>query len=246
MSPTQIKPERILLEDELPGGRMLSFVLRRHQTLRLIDREGGANVATLLYNRDLLLERYNMPDTLKAQHIAFLTKGFVLYSDMGRILCSISEDTCGWHDTVTGVSNAESVRHQYGERSYQTARNDWYRNGYDELLIELTKWGLGARDIVPNLNFFTKVAPDEVGNLGYVRGHSQAGAFVDLRAEMNVLVVLSTCPHPLDPSTSYAPKPVGLCIYENDPPAADDPCRVSRVENGRGFYNTERMFLGAP
>src|SRR3954467_6445165 len=105
---------KIVLEEEGPGGARGPRVLRRHQTLRLTDVEGGANVATLLYNRDQLIERYNMPDTLKAQHTAFLTKGDVLYSDMGRILCSITEDSCGWHDTVSGISDAASVRAKYG------------------------------------------------------------------------------------------------------------------------------------
>ena len=112
-------------------------------------------------------------------------------------------------------------------------------------MIELSKWGLGARDVVPNVNLFTKIAADGDGKLQYVVGHAQAGAFVDLRAEMNVLVVLSTCAHPLDPSPTYAPKPVALCFYVSDPPGADDLCRRARAENERGFINTERMFLGA-
>lgn len=242
MFPHTIPKERVLLQDELRGGTMISFVLARHRTLRLIDLEGGANVSTLLYNRDLPLERYNMPDTLKAQHTAFLTRGYVLYSDMGRILCSISDDSCGWHDTVTGLSTAASVRAKYGEKTYQEHRNAFHQNAQDQLLIELAKWGLGARDLVPNLNFFTKVAPDDAGNLSYVVGHSKPGAYVDLRAEMNVLVVLSTCLHALDPSPSYAPKRVGMVVYASDAPGADDLCRRSRPENERGFINTERMF----
>src|SRR5262245_36474218 len=97
---TPTSSSRSILEEPLPGGAMWSRVLQRHQVLRLTDVEGGANVSMLLYNRDHLLERYNMPDTLKAQHTAFLTTGNVLYSDMGRILCSIIADSCGWHDTI--------------------------------------------------------------------------------------------------------------------------------------------------
>src|SRR5690349_11223402 len=92
--------ERAVLREQIPGGAMWSYALARHDLLRITDLEGGANVALLLYNRDQLLERYNMPDTLKAQHTAFLTRGNALYSDMGRILCSIVADTSGWHDTV--------------------------------------------------------------------------------------------------------------------------------------------------
>src|SRR5436190_5568869 len=133
-------PERVLIEEELPGGAMWSRVVRRHQTLRLYDVEGGANAGVLLYNADQLLERYNMPDTLKAQHTAFLTKGRVLYSDMGRILCSVSEDSCGWHDTLSGISDASSVRSKYGVKRYQEHRNGFIRSTRDELLTELSKW----------------------------------------------------------------------------------------------------------
>src|SRR5215510_6302922 len=113
-----IPKDRVLYTEGLPGAAMWSGVLPRHHTLRLTDVEGGANVSMLLYNRELLIERYNMPDTLKAQHTAFLTKGHVLYSDMGRILCSISDDSVGWHDTVTGMSDATSVAAAYGDKRY--------------------------------------------------------------------------------------------------------------------------------
>jgi uncharacterized protein len=234
----------VLFEETVPGAGMWSWVLKRHQTLRLTDLEGGANASMLLFNRDLLQERYNMADTLKAQHSAYLTEGLVLYSDMGRILCSIARDTCGWHDTFTGLSDAASVRARYGDKPYGSARNAFYRNARDELLVELGKWGLDARDLVPNLNLFSKVAPGEAGTLKYVVGHSKPGACVELRAEMNVLVVMSTCPHALDPAPSWAPKPVALQVLRTPPPGPDDPCRRSRPENERGFINTERLFLG--
>jgi hypothetical protein len=237
-----IPKERLLLEEAVPGGAMWSGVLGRHHVLRLTDVEGGANVSLLLYNRDHLLERYNMPDTLKAQHTAFLTKGRVLYSDMGRILCSVIEDTCGWHDTIAGMSDAPLVRAKYGEKRYQEHRNAWQRNAHDEFLTELGKWGLGASDIVPNVNLFSKVAADADGKLQYVVGHSKPGACVELRAEMNVLCVLSTCQHPLDPSKDYAPRPIKLQVYRGDAPGPTDVCRISRPENARGFTNTERLF----
>jgi uncharacterized protein len=235
--------ERMLLSEGLPGGAMWSGVLPRHHTLRLTDVEGGANVSMLLYNRDQPIERYNMADTLKAQHTAYLTAGCVLYSDMGRILCSVTHDTCGWHDTFTGMSDAASVRNKYGEHPYAELRNGFYRNARDSFLVELGKWGLGLRDIVPNLNWFTKVAPDAAGRLQFAVGHSRPGQCVELRAEMNVLIALSTCPHPLDPSPSYAPKRVGLTIFRSSAPGPEDACRRSRPENERGFFNTERMFL---
>jgi urea carboxylase-associated protein 2 len=161
---------------------------------------------------------------------------------MGRVLCSVTHDSCGWHDTFTGLSDAASVS-RYGERSYQTHRNDWVRNARDQLLIELGKWGLGPRDLVPNVNLFSKVAPDTAGRLGYVVGHSQAGSYVELRAEMNVLLVLSTCPHVLDPAPEWAPRPVQVRIARVPAPGPEDVCRQSCPENARGFANTERMFV---
>ncbi|MFZ5892109.1 MAG: urea amidolyase associated protein UAAP1 [Myxococcota bacterium] len=229
-------------EERLRGGQMWSRVLRRGQVLRLTDVEGGASVAALFFNADDKSERYNMPDTLKAQHIARLTAGYVLYSDMGRVLCSIVADSVGWHDTVTGHARAEHSRKKYGEGSYQALRNDFYRNTRDNFLIELGKYELGKRDIGPNVNFFVKVGVDQDGNLRW-ESHSKAGDYVELRAELNTLVVLSNTPHPLDPGTSYAPKPVALHIEQREPAGPGDPCRLSRPENARGFALTEAYFL---
>ena len=234
-----------ILEEPLRGGQMWSRVLRRGQTLRLTDVEGGAAVAALFYNADELSERYNMPDTLKAQHIARLTAGFVLYSDMGRVLCSITEDTVGWHDTITGHGTAAHGRAKFGEGTYQELRNDRHRNTRDNFLVELGKYDLGKRDIVANVNFFVKVVVDAEGKLGFLPRHSRPGSYVELRAEMNTLVVLSNTPHPLDPSSSYAPKPVALRIRSGAPARLDDPCRLSRPENGRGFTLTDSYFAGS-
>ncbi len=230
------------MDDILHGGSMWSGVLKRGTTLRLTDIEGGANVSALFYNSNMPLERYNMPDTLKAQFTAFLTKGRALHSDMGRILCSVTEDTCGWHDTICGVINARQTEAKFGPTSYQTLRNDFHRNGRDNLLIELGKHGLGKRDLHANVNFFSKVATDDDGNLHFIPGHSKAGAFVDLRAEMNVLVVLSNTPHPLAPAGKWAPPPLGISVRATPLAGPDDLCRNSRPENQRAFFNTEAMF----
>ncbi len=233
---------KIIYEKVLPGGGMWSQTIRRGKVLRLTDLEGGANVSTLLYNADEPIERYNMPDTLKGQHTFQLTEGHCLHSDMGRIFCSIIKDTAGWHDSVCGCTDAKLVREKYGEHNYQTARNDFYRNARENFLIELGKHGLGKKDIVPNLNLFSKVVSDEVGKLGYVEGASAAGSVIELRFEMDTLVVLTTCQHPLDPNPNYAPKPMKLEVFAADPVAADDPCRISRPENERAFTNTEDYY----
>jgi urea carboxylase-associated protein 2 len=233
--------------ETLRGGQKWSRVLKRHESLRLTDASSGGGagatcVAALLYNAADGGERYNMPDTLKAQFTAFLTAGRVLYSDMGRILASITADTCGWHDTLTGHQDAAGAAARFGPGTYQERRNDWLRNTRDNVLVELAKHGLGRRDLHANLNLFAKVVTDEAGRFAWVPGNSRPGAHIELRMEMDVLVVLSNTPHPMDPATAYGPPPVALELRRVPPPGADDPCRLARAENGRGFTLTEGLF----
>ena len=233
----------VLCGEVVPGGATWSHVLKRGTALRITDIEGGANVAAYFLNFELSAERFNLPDTLKAQHTARLTKGHVLYSDMGRILCSITDDTVGWHDPLAGISNAALVERKYGKLTYQQARNDWHQNARDGLVVELGKYGLSPRDLHATVNFFSKVTVDNDGNLEYVTGNSVAGSYVELRAEMNTLVLLNACQHPLDPSPKYAPKPIELSISRVGAPRPDDPCRMQCRENVRGFLLTEFYFL---
>jgi urea carboxylase-associated protein 2 len=233
----------VLGNELISGGATWSHVLKRGTALRITDVDGGANVAAYFLNFEIPSERFNLPDTLKAQHTARLTKGHVLYSDMGRILCSIVEDTVGWHDPLAGISNAALVEKKYGRKTYQEARNDWHQNARDGLVIELEKYGLGPRDLHATVNFFSKVTADSEGHLEFVAHNSKPGDFVELRAEMNVLVLLNTCPHPLDPGTVYAPKPVELSIVKVPAPRPDDFCRMHCRENSRGFLLTEFYFL---
>lgn len=221
---------------------MWSNVIKRGKTLRITDLEGGVNVGMLMYNADQPLERYNMPDTLKGQHIFYLQHPFCIHSDMGHIFASITADSVGWHDTVCGCSDAETVRKKYGEKSFQQAHNDFYRNGKENFLIELGKWGLGERDLIPNLNLFSKVTPDAEGNLSYHPENSKAGDSIELRLEMNTLVVLNTCQHPLDERSEYDPKPVKLEVFQSPPLTADDPCTLSRPENARALEHTRNYY----
>ena len=232
-------------EDVLPGGSHWSFVVNAGVRLRLIDIEGGGNAAMLAYNPDNPLERLNLPDTLKCQHTFRLTAGHCLYSDMGRIFCSIVADDLGWHDAVGGTCDAALVRRKWGALSYQTARNGYHRNGRDSFLVELGKYGLGRRDFAANVNWFSRVDAADDGGLAYRDDHSPAGSSVTLRFEMRTLVVLHTCPHPLNPAAEYPRRPIGYQLSLAAPVAEDDACRLSRPENGRGFRNNELYALGA-
>jgi uncharacterized protein len=232
--------EHAIYKETIPGASHWSMVVPAGHTLTLTDLEGGANVSMLFYNPNNLLERYNAPDTLKGQHTFKLTQGHCLYSDMGRIFCSIIADDTHWIDTVGGVANKQKVQEKWGTRHYQTDRNNWLQNGYDSLLVEVAKYGLGKRDLAANLNIFSKVKTDDAGNLSFVESHSHAGYSVALRFEMDTLVVLTTCPHPMNPSSEYPHRPVQLSLTKADPVAADDQCLNSSDENGRGFENNRR------
>lgn len=229
--------QEVLYRDVIPGGKHWSFTLKRGTLLRLTDLESGANVGMLFYNPTNLLERYNAPDSLKCQHTFRLTRGNCLYSDMGRIFCSITEDSLGWHDTVCGNTTKASVARKWGHVDYQTGRNDWTQNGHDSFLVEAAKYGLGRRDLAANVNWFSKVAVAADGSLVFDAGHAKPGSYVTLRFEMDTLVLLHTCPHPLNPSASYPRRPVAYELLKAEPVAEDDYCKHFRPENERGFEN---------
>jgi hypothetical protein len=232
-----------LYEELVPGGGHTSFVLKRGQLLRITDLEGAANVSLLLLNAAEKSERLNLPDSLKCQHTAKLTAGHCLYSDMGRVLAAITADTCGWHDSFGGVLNAEEVAEKYGQGSYQQLRNGFFRNGVDNLLVEMGKWNLNLQDLLMCLNLFSKVTVDSHGGFQFQPGNSKAGDYIELYAPMDTLVVLTTLQHPMDPAPEYAPKPVQLSWHKVDSDGISVLCRTSRPENARGFHNTERLYI---
>jgi len=222
----------------LPGARNWSFVLRRGYTLRLTDHKGGANCSALFFNAHEKLERYNMADTLKAQHTARLTKGHVCYSDMGRILVSIVEDTCGWHDPIGGISDAALVKAKVRRGPLPGA----------------------PQRLSPRRS---RAVPDRAGQVGpgpqgsrplhqlLQQGHRGRGRRHGLRSRQFGRRRLRgpSCrdghpggsqhlPHPLDPYAAWAPRPVDLTIHKAAPVAEDDVCLNACPENRRGFANT--------
>ena len=233
----------LLWEEMLEGFAAWTHVLKRGTALRLTALGENANVAAIFSNADLPSERMNLPDTLKAQHIARLTQGDVLFSDMGRVLLSLTADSAGWHDPLGGCADAEAVAARYGALPYGNARNGWHQNPLDAFTNELAKVGLGARDLMMNMNFFSKVQIGFDGGMHFVPGSAAPGSSVELRAEMNTLCILANCQHAMDPNQVYEQAPVKLEILRVDAPGADDPCRLSSPEAARGFTLTERYFL---
>lgn len=230
---------------ELAGGGHWSLRMRRGTVMRLTDINGNANLGMLFYNPENLLERYNAPDTLKCQHTFKLTRGHCLYSDMGHVFASIIADSLGWHETVCGNSDAALVASRWGKRDYQRQRNDWHQNGHDAFLVELAKYGLGRADLAANLNWFSKVVTDDSGAMSLVDQHSVAGSQLCLRFEMDTLVLLHSCPHPLNQAAHYPRTPVQIELGTALPVADDDECKNHCGENLRGFRNNALYYLGA-
>lgn len=218
------------------GGKWSAYV-SKGKSISITAAGDRANLACLLFHAQHPSERYNMPDTLKAQHTALLTAGHVLMSDQGKVLASITEDTVGWHDTLSGYTTRESIDAKYGVTSYQSERNDWLRNAEQNLKVELFRHNLTARDFTTPINFFSKIVCELDGTMRYEE-QATAGRSVTLRTEMDLLVVLSNTPNPMDPGSQYPDTAVELVITGAAPIGENDLCLNHCGENRRAFENT--------
>lgn len=234
---------RAMWNEIVPGGGHWSWRMPRGSAIRFVALEDGPNVSVVLYSALEKLERYNMPDSLKAQHTAHYRAGHVLMSDMGRSLASVTADSLGWHDPLGALLDNERMAARYGERRYEDARNGMYRSGKDGLLIEIGKYGLTRRDLIAPVNLFSKVSVDAQGRFQFVPDHARAGDFVELRFDMDVILAISTAPHALDPNPVYAPKKVGLLAWRCGAAPANDACRAFRPENARALHNSDVLYL---
>lgn len=224
-----------MYEHTLSPGAKWSEKIAAGKQVTLRAEGDGANVSALLYAAaHPFAERYNMPDTLKAQHTSHLTTEHQLMSDNGRTMAVLTHDTVGWHDPIGGYSTREAVNTRYGTTSYQDHLNDWLRCGEENLQVELFRHGLTARDLVPNINFFSKVQVQEDGKMQFVPGHSRTGDEVTFVTEMDVILILSNTPHPFDPAETYPSQPVTLTVA--DAPASEKPEPLG--ENKRARENT--------
>jgi urea carboxylase-associated protein 2 len=235
--------ESALYDEVIPGGGMWSMRLARNRLLRLTTQAPGANVSALFFNALNTADRLNVPDTLKALHTAKLHRGHILMSDMGVALVSIVEDTLGWHDPLGGHSTAAHVSRAFGELTYQEARNDFHRNAHDGFLIELLKYGLSSRDLVANVNFFTRVTVATDGSLEFHPQHAPEATILGLRTDTDVIAIFANCPHPLHPPGAYPRVPVRVEILRCAPAGEDDYCRNFRPECHRALTLAERLHL---
>lgn len=204
-------PGHIVRDDVVPPGEGWAEVVRRGQILRIVDQAGKQGVDFLCYHATQSEERYHAANTMKKARSIWLTTGHVLYSDVARPMFTIAADTCGRHDTIGGCCSAPSNLMMYGVKDVPGCRETFLRL--------LGRHGLGRRDIVANLNFFSNVPVGPDGKLAdtvFVDGLSKAGDFVDLRAEMDALAVISNCPQVNNPCAGLHPTPIRVVIWEPD------------------------------
>ena len=198
-------------EEIVPAGEPWMHRLRRGQYFRIIDLEGNQAVDTLFYNADDPVERYSAVNTLRRQANIYLTTGSKLYSTEGRVMLTITADNCGRHDTLGGACAAESntVRYALEKRHMHSCRDNFLH-----ALTTAHKVGMSKRDLTSNINFFMNVPVTPDGRLTFEDGISSPGKFVAMRAEMNVIVLISNCPQLNNPCNAYNPTPIRVVISD--------------------------------
>lgn len=240
-APATIPADKVLKQDEVPGGWYWTAAIRRGQTLRIVNSHATPGIALQIWNRNDPTERFNSADTIKVQWSARIGKGRVLLSDMGRVLMAITEDTSGYHDCVAGHSTALTNERNYGPGALRNSPMP-LRNSRDNFLIAAAKLGLSKRDVHQSFCAFAPVVTGPEGKLEWKNDGLQPGAFIDLRAEMDCTVCLSNCPHPMAPGGAYEPQPVNVTVWDAGPVAADDLCRIGTAEAVRAYENTDPLF----
>jgi urea carboxylase-associated protein 2 len=226
-----IMPADIRHRETIPGGWYWTKTLRRGEGLRLLNTSATLGVSLFAWNAADTSERYNSADTVKLQWTSELRKGRLLFSDMGRVLFSIVEDTSGAHDTIVGGSTPASNARKYGDPALRSTR--------ENMLLAAGKHGLGARDLAPVMTFFAPVAVAGATAAWRDGAKVRLGEFVDLRAELDLIVAVSNCPHPLAPDAEFAPGPIDAIVFRQPEPAPNDLCRTATPEARRGFDNNE-------
>ncbi|MFO0997755.1 MAG: DUF1989 domain-containing protein [Alphaproteobacteria bacterium] len=192
----------IALSDQILEPGPYSRMVRSGDHLRIIDLEGQQAVDFLVYDATNYANRYNAANTIKLNRSIYLRAGFKLYSDLGDILMTVAEDTVGYHDTIAGCCSAESNHARYGIKGTPSCRGNF--------IAALAEHGMDTRDIPANINWFMNVPVKPDGSTEIVDGLSEPGDYVDLRAERDVLVVISNCPQRYNPCSGWNPTPVRI------------------------------------
>jgi hypothetical protein len=208
-----LDPATAIYDFTLPAGDGWMHEIKKGERFRIVDLEGNQAVDTLFYNAHDMADRYSAQDTIREQSSLYLTAGTELISSEGHVLLTIVADTCGRHDTIGGACAAESnqVRYALEKRSMHSCR--------DTFMLTLSRWGRGVTkcDITHNINFFMNVPVTPDGGLSFEDGVSSGGRYVEMRAEIDVICLISNCPQLNNPCNAYNPTPVRLLIWEPSP-----------------------------
>jgi hypothetical protein len=200
--------EHAFYDFTVPALRPWSHLVRQGQVLRIVDLEGRQAVDTLFYSAADPAERYSAQDTVRAQGSPYVTAGTKLMSNEGRVMAVIVVDTAGGHDTSAGACSAEANTVRFGHET------KYMHSCRDNFVMELSRHGLTKRDIVSNINFFMNVPVEANGTLAIVDGMSKPGDYVEIRAEMDIICVISNCPQVNNPCNGFNPTPVRTLIWD--------------------------------
>ena len=199
------EPPSVIADLIVPPGESWSGVVRNGETFRIVDAEGQQAVDFICFNATDSAESYDSTVTIRICSRPFLNKGDVLYSNKARPMFTIVDDNVGHHDTVCGCCSAEINFLRYGVKDTPSCRTNFLR--------ELNRNGLDSTHLVPNINFFMNIVFDAQGNISFQPPYSEAGDYVDLKAQMDALVVISNCPQVLNPANNFNPTPVRLMRF---------------------------------
>jgi urea carboxylase-associated protein 2 len=237
--PVDVSAVDVFWDETIDFGGYASRTVPRGSTVRFVDVEGDACVQLFVHNLATPSERLNVADTVEVQWQAYLGPGALLLSDMGRVLMTIVGDTSVRHDCLCGVTSHATATRKYGDGRLSGPTP----NGRDLLCVAAAKHGLGRVDVGPNVNLF-KAAPVQPDGRLLFDGEPAPGGAVDLRAELDVLVVVANTPHPLDPRPTYEGTPARVTAWRGDPATAGDTWRNTSPERARAFENTDEWLLG--
>ncbi|MBU2872103.1 urea amidolyase associated protein UAAP2 [Colwellia sp. E2M01] len=202
--------EQAVSSDTVDAGDYYLKVVKKGQTVRILDIEGNQAADTLFYSAEDPAERYSATDTVREQGAVYLTTGSVLMSNDCNPMLKIVADTCGRHDTVGGACATESntVRYALEKKCMHACRDSWLL-----AIAENPELGLTKRDITHNINFFMNVPVTSDGGLSFADGISGAGKYVELEALMDTIILISNCPQLNNPCNAYNPTPVEVLIW---------------------------------
>jgi uncharacterized protein len=210
----QTSPARTLnnaLQDHyIAAEAPFSTVVKKGQILRIEDSYGQQAIDTLFYNAEDFSERYSSQDTMREQGAAYISTGTKIISSEGRVMAVMTADTCGRHDTSAGACSCESNTVRFGHYT------KYLHACRDNFVLEVSKHGMSKRDVVPNINFFMNVPIEPSGEMTIVDGISSPGDYVELKAEMDVLLVISNCPQINNPCNGFDPTPVRVLVWEGE------------------------------